>query len=49
MDLYCNMDSCEYYEEGRCNAECVEIAEALTAGGFLPLCDTYREKEYPTI
>lgn len=41
----CGVDGCKYNRERECKANEVEINDALTAGGFYPICETYKEIE----
>lgn len=40
-----DMDGGDYYGEGGCTLPVISISEQLTGGGFLPICEDYKEKE----
>lgn len=41
----CGCTDCTWNAYGECEAEEVDVNEELTAAGFLPICQTYIEKE----
>jgi len=43
--IKCGCDGCDYYEDGNCVAQYVDIEMTMTPSGFYPICNSYKEKE----
>lgn len=41
--INCGCDDCEFWNDGDCEAEEIDIDEELTAAGFIQVCQTYKE------
>lgn len=41
--VYCDCDDCYNNDDGRCALDAISMSGRMTGGGWLTLCDDYKE------